>query len=42
MSTETVEINVGDVGARGAAAAQSDSEKMALNVITQPPTVFSD
>ena len=38
MSTETVEINVGDVGARGATAAQSDSEKMALNVGPSHPT----
>ena len=39
MSTKTVEINVGDVGARGADASnQVDGEKMALNVGPSHPT----
>ena len=39
MSTETVEINVGDVGARGAEAInQNESQKMALNVGPSHPT----
>jgi len=39
MSTETVEINVGDVGARGAEAInQKESQKMALNVGPSHPT----
>ena len=39
MSTKTVEINVGDVGARGAdASAQADGQKMALNVGPSHPT----
>ena len=39
MSTKTVEINVGDVGARGAdASAQVDGQKMALNVGPSHPT----
>ena len=39
MSTETVEINVGDVGARGAEAVnQKESQKMALNVGPSHPT----
>ena len=39
MSTKTVELNVGDVGAKGAdASAKVDSEKMALNVGPSHPT----
>ena len=39
MSTETVEINVGDVGARGAEAInQNESQEMALNVGPSHPT----
>ena len=39
MSTDTVEINVGDVGARGAEAInQNESQKMALNVGPSHPT----
>ena len=39
MSTKTVEVNVGDVGARGADAShQVDGEKMALNVGPSHPT----
>ena len=39
MSTKTVELNVGDVGARGAdASAQVDGQKMALNVGPSHPT----
>ena len=39
MSTETVEINVGDVGARGAEAInQNENQKMALNVGPSHPT----
>ena len=39
MSTKTVEMNVGDVGARGAdASAQVDGQKMALNVGPSHPT----
>ena len=39
MTTQTVEINVGDVGARGAeASAEAESQKMALNVGPSHPT----
>jgi NADH-quinone oxidoreductase subunit D len=39
MSTKTVEVNVGDVGARGADASnQVDGDKMALNVGPSHPT----
>ena len=39
MSTRTVELNVGDVGARGAdASAKVDGQKMALNVGPSHPT----
>jgi NADH-quinone oxidoreductase subunit D len=39
MTTKTVEINVGDIGARGAeASASSDNERMALNVGPSHPT----
>lgn len=39
MSTKTVELNIGDVGAKGAdASTKVDSEKMALNVGPSHPT----
>ena len=39
MTTQTVEINVGDVGARGAeASAKAENQKMALNVGPSHPT----
>ena len=39
MSTKTLEVNVGDIGAREAeAATHADSQKMALNVGPSHPT----